>query len=787
MKQPVATYRLQFRNGFDFDKAIQVAPYLKALGVSHVYASPIFQARAGSTHGYDVTDHHRPDESLGGRQGFWRFSDELRALGLNLVLDIVPNHMAASPENPWWLDVLRHGSDSAYAGFFDIDWSQGRLLLPVLGKSVEEALDAGELALGYEARWPVFRYYDQAFPLDPQTWKLVFPEPLDEAMVPDLLARLSRDKALLTRVHDAQRYRLADWRQARDRLGYRRFFEISDLVGVRVEEDEVFDAVHSFIFELVEAGRVHGLRIDHVDGLADPAKYLADLRRKLPRPVPVWIEKILAADETLPDAWATVGATGYEFAADVNRLLTHGGGIGALDTAYRDYSGVTESYDALVAAAKVEIFTRNLEAELNALVRLANRTPGTEIEEDKLRAAIVALMAELPVYRTYFTSDEALAADLHILDAAAAGARRKGDAATVDRLVGLLKEGAPEAAAFRARFQQTSAALEAKAVEDTVFYRFNRLISANEVGAAPSQPTTSVAEFHRRMAGRAAHQPRALNGTATHDTKRGEDARMRIAAIAEAPADWAAAVRRFDEALGDLCDRCDANMRWLFYQSLLGAWEASAGPSLKERLSEFLLKAAREAKFRTSWVDPNGAYEDGLKQFVDGALSHDGFLAVFASAAVPLIRIGERKSLVQLALKLFAPGAPDIYQGTECADLSLVDPDNRRAVDFELRRRMLEDSAACVSDFDRRKMALLRFGLRARRQWPELFMANYHPVESGPRGIAFARRHAGLALYVAADLSGLATPSLPEPHGRMLDSFPEEEDIGVALSVRDEG
>jgi (1->4)-alpha-D-glucan 1-alpha-D-glucosylmutase len=371
-----------------------------------------------------------------------------------------------------------------------------------------------------------------------------------------------------------------------------------------------------------------------------------------------------------------------------------------------------------------------------------------------------------------------------ILAEAAALAKQQADPATIDALADLLKAGGSRADRFRTRFQQTSAALQAKAVEDTVFYRFNRLLSAIEVGADPASPTMPVLAFHERMMLRAGSEAIALNATATHDTKRGEDARMRIAAIAEAPADWLRSVRRFDELIGDLRQLTDPNTRWLFYQSLLGAWTSSDDTSLIERIRDFLLKAAREAKLRTSWVDRDEVYEAGLSDFVEGVLSNDAFRNAFDEAAAPFIRIGERKSLVQLGLKLFAPGIPDIYQGTEFADLSLVDPDNRRPVDFALRQRLLEDNNSSLPDFARHKLGLLRFGLRLRRAEPLLFRSAYVPMPAAPGIVAFKREKGGRALHFIASLSGLPDIQLPVGNGRVLDEFPRSSvDAGLKVAL----
>ncbi|HUF87145.1 MAG TPA: malto-oligosyltrehalose synthase [Thermohalobaculum sp.] len=777
MSPPRATYRLQFRQDMDFERAAGLVPYLARLGVSHLYASPLFQAVTGSTHGYDVTDHGRMDASLGGMAGFERLSGALEAAGLGLILDIVPNHMAASPENPWWRDVLRHGMASRHAGHFDIDWSAPRLVLPVLGQPYGKALEAGELALGHAQDGLVLRYFEHAFPLDPRSWGLVLDpaqmqppqapegfarwigEPANAGRLGDRLEAISRDRALLHRVHEAQSWQLAYWRAGRDALSYRRFFEITGLVGVRVEDEGVFADVHRFVLALIEAGQVQGLRIDHVDGLADPAGYLARLRAAAPG-TPVWVEKILAPDETLPDGWPVAGTTGYEFARLAGGVLTDPGGAGAIAAAYHDFIGAQPDPEAMLAEAKREILTWNLAAELDALTRLAGAAAADDPlardwGADTLRRALVALACAMPVYRTYLTGGaggETDAAVLARVERAARASAGLEDPAAVSDVLRLIRAGAGAAAArLRLRFQQTTGALMAKAMEDTLFYRFNRLVSANEVGGEPEPIGLDPDVFQRAVAAR---QPHALNATATHDTKRGEDARMRIASIADAPGDWRAAVAGWDARLAG-AQAPDAEMRWLFYQALLGAWASDPPGALAERMEAYMLKAAREAKRQTGWTRPDAGYEARLAGFVERALGDADFRRAFEAGARPFIAAGARKSLVQLALKLVLPGVPDIYQGTEWADLSLVDPDNRRPVDFAARQAALDGPGA--EGFDGAKMALMRRLLAQRRETPGLFArgaCRALAVEAaGGRHLGAARAAGGDVLLVLAELS----------------------------------
>lgn len=786
---PNAIYRLQLRGGMDFDGAARRVPYLARLGVSHLYASPMFQARSGSSHGYDVTDHGRLDDSLGGMAGFLRLSDALQAAGLGLILDIVPNHMAASPENPWWRDVLRHGRESAFAGHFDIDWAAPKLVVPVLGAPWGRTLDSGELCFGREPDGPVLCYHEHAWPLDPRTWALLgepagagplagdpgdaterfgrwIADPANAARLDERLAALSEDRALIERVHEAQSWRLVHWRLARDGLTHRRFFEIAELVGVRVEAPRVFGDVHRLVFELLEAGRVQGLRIDHVDGLTDPAGYLRRLKDEAPGDPPIWVEKILAADETLRRSWPVAGSTGYEHARLTAGLLTDPAGQPALTAAWHDFTGRRHDPAAMLDDTKREVLTWNLAGELERLVGLASRAAeadpaARDLGPDTLRRALTAIAVALPVYRTYLTDAGPDAADARLLEYTerkATDTVALEDTGAVADLLRVIRDGAGEAATLlRSRLQQTTGALMAKAMEDTLFYRYNRLMSSNEVGGEPDPIGLAVDEFHRAVADRAASQPHGINATATHDTKRGEDARMRIAAIADDPGRWADAVAEWDAALAGN-DAPEPGMRWLFYQALLGAWEPD-DPDFARRMRDYVLKAAREAKRRTGWTAPGPAYEQSLTDFVDRALACGSrFPADFEAGARPFIEAGERKSLVQLALKLTLPGVPDIYQGTEWADLSLVDPDNRRPVDFDARTAALDAAEDKPDTFNARKLKLLRCLLSLRREAPALFAAgDYRPLDAAAappgRWLGFARRHEDTAVVVLAELS----------------------------------
>jgi (1->4)-alpha-D-glucan 1-alpha-D-glucosylmutase len=762
MTNPRATYRLQFRGGMTFERAAKIVPYLADLGVSHLYASPIFTAAPGSTHGYDVADHHQLDPELGGEEGFAILAGALKEHGLGLILDIVPNHMAVSTANPWWRDVLKHGRESRYARHFDIDWEAPKLLLPVLGEPYGEALAKGALEIEIDERTgePVFSYYDLRLPLAPHSVSLL---PGAEGLSPETLARVNADKELLHRIHEAQIWRLAYWRLAREALTYRRFFEISDLIGVRVEDPKVFADVHKLPLQLIREGVVQGLRIDHIDGLADPKAYLAQLREASDLDQ-VWVEKILGADEDLHSDWHCAGTTGYEIASAITGLQVERRNRQAMTEAWTGYTGDDPDFACQVLAVKRRILTINLAGELEALVRLAYGIAMEDVAtrdfgRDALRRAIIELAAALPVYRTYIDAQGSAEADRAVLTEAAEsvkGGREVEDARIVDFTLGLLlapPEDSVRRAAFIARFQQTTGPLMAKAVEDTVFYRYNRLIALNEVGSEPDAFGLEPELFHAKMQKRAKIWPHALSATATHDTKRGEDARARLAVLSEMPQEWATAVSRWRDAAHALGQELlDADAEWLVYQALVGTWPADLSPeneqglkALAERLVAFMIKALREAKRRTSWTAPDDAYERAVENYVRGIFMPERrqLLRDIHSTIAAIEPAGLVNSLAQLALKLTLPGVPDVYQGCELLDFSMVDPDNRRPVDFDLRRRLLAQARqATATD------AIQRW----REGMPKLWLLD--------RLLGLRQRHAALfdqgdyeAMEIAGDLA----------------------------------
>ena len=775
MKIPTSTYRVQFRNGMTFDRAVERIPLLQQLGISHFYASPIFTALSGSTHGYDVTDANEIDPAIGGREGFDRLTRALKAAGIGLILDIVPNHMASSLENTWWYDVVEQGKNSRYAQHFDIDWSR-RLTLPFLGDTFEHELEKGEISVKRDPHTgrPALACYDVFYPLAPETWQ-------DD---PDGVLNVT-DKAEIAALHDSQPWRLMSWRDAQHDLSFRRFFEITGLVGVRVEDPAVFDDTHRLILELVHSGAVDGLRIDHVDGLADPKAYLERLREQAGEDCYITVEKILGEGEQLPADWPVSGTTGYEFIASLSNALVDGNKLAALRDAYSDELGKPVNITAELRAAKLLMVGKNFEGEFTTLLRLATaiaETEGVALKDETLGEALRELLVAFPVYRTYGTAAGLPPADSALLqkiaDKLRAGANAP-DAEALDFLLRLLAGEvsgavANRATTFRVKFQQLTGPLMAKSVEDTLFFRQNMALALNEVGAEPVPRTFSTALFHTEMKTRLERQPDALSTTSTHDTKRGEDARARLYTLTEAPELWAECVTRWRELNQSGVKQLDdgpapkPSVEWMLYQALAGVWPPPLRPqdkaglrALEARFLPFVEKALREAKSRTNWGDSNDPYEDAVLGYASHLLSPDNqaFLQDFHHSLQPFIRAGLVNSLTQTIVKLTAPGVPDIYQGSEGLNYSLVDPDNRREPDFALLEQQL--TAEQKPDFSdkeawfsgRLKQQVIARILQARQQLPTLFrQGDYLPLDAdgkhAERVLAFARTQQNAALIV---------------------------------------
>jgi (1->4)-alpha-D-glucan 1-alpha-D-glucosylmutase len=730
---PAATYRLQVHAGFRLEDAAQVADYLADLGVTHAYSSPLLRSAEGSNHGYDTVDHAHIDEARGGRAGFDRFVAALHAHGLGLVLDLVPNHMGvADPAaSPWWWDVLQHGRDSAHAAAFDIDWEAGggKVRLPVLGSADDIAkleVVNGEL-----------RYYDNRFPLAPGSGDGTPQE-----------------------VHARQHYELVDWRRADSDLNYRRFFAINTLAGLRVEDPAIFDATHELVLQLVRDGAVDGLRIDHPDGLADPKGYLERLAEASDHRWTV-VEKILEPGEELPESWQTAGTTGYDALAEVNEVLVDPAGEAALTALDTELVGAPVDYEQLVHNCKREVTDGILGSEVARLVRVIGELPGVDTAEQT--EALAELLAGFPVYRSYLPDGR------EHLDAAVALVReRRPDLVkAVDALHPVLSQAGTEAAT---RFEQTSGPVMAKGVEDSAYYRWARFVALNEVGGDPARFGSTVEEFHEAQQRRAEGKARSMTTLSTHDTKRSEDVRGRLAVLAEMPTEWAALVRGL-LARHPLADRPLAHLVW---QNLVGAW-----PLSRERAHAYAEKAAREAGTSTTWTAPDEEFEGRLHALVDAAYDDPATTAEIDAFVTRIAPFGWSNSLSQKLLQLTMPGVPDVYQGTELWDFSLVDPDNRRPVDYALRRKLLADLDAgevpAVDDTGAAKLLVVSRVLRARRDHPEWF-DGYAPVEvtgsAADHVVAFDRGGVvavATRLPVSLAAEGWADTALQLPNGAWRD------------------
>ena len=758
---PSATYRIQFRNGMTFDRVVALIPYFRDLGISHLYASPVFTATTDSTHGYDVTDPNEIDPAIGGRDGFNRMAAALRQAGMGLILDIVPNHMSTSLENRWWRDVIEHGKQSRYARYFDIDWSRP-LTLPFLGDTFEAELEKGAIRLHRDSvtNKAALVYYDTAYPLNPGTWD---------------------ENKSIAELHEAQSWRLMSWREAPKQLSWRRFFEITGLVGVRVEDEQVFHDTHRLILELVHDGTVDGLRIDHIDGLADPLGYLQRLRQATGPDCYITVEKILAKGEQLPAEWPVSGTTGYEFIASLAEVLADDNSMARLEKVHNETLGVTVDRQNALRDAKGLMTDRNFEGEFTTLLNLARdlaQHNGVEIQTDDIHHALRELLIAFPVYRTYGTAEGLTPSDVTLLSRVVASVNASEPALSliVRILTGDLPERDRDAAIlFRTRFQQLTGPLMAKSVEDTLFFRHNLELALNEVGADPTPRAFSLSRFHQEMRIRLARQPDALLGTSTHDTKRGEDARARLYTLTEAPEQWGENLARWRQMnqthVRFLNDGTAPNAAdtWMIYQALAGVWPATLSPddwdglqTLEARFLGFIEKALREAKQRTDWIDSNESYENVVMVYVRHLLSPDNtlFLHDFSETLQPFVRAGLMNSLSQTVIKLTAPGVPDIYQGSEALNFSLVDPDNRREPDFAALVQNLTTANSTVFNDEqcwrdgRVKQYVTATLLRLRPHYPALFRyGDWLPLKvTGEREehlIVYARVKDDEALIVA--------------------------------------
>lgn len=914
--RPLATYRLQFNADFHFQQATALLDYLQDLGITDCYASPVLTARAGSTHGYDITDHNQINPELGGEREFRNFTQALKQRGMGLLLDLVANHVGVNQgDNRWWQDVLENGRTSEFADYFDIDWTplkpelHGKLLLPLLGSQYGEELESGNLQLGYNDGVFYVTYFDKRFPLDPQSYPLIFDlrerrkfsGKRDETALPpetelkefrSLLsdfgalphhssedpdeAQFRRERALelrrrlrrllrehrplmeyvqrtlervngvagdsrsfdvLHRLLDAQAYRLAHWRVSAEEINYRRFFDVNDLVGLRMENPPVFASTHQLIRRLLAEGSVTGLRIDHPDGMLNPNQYFVRLQMlycaahcagpvahpplaengiesefqeifsryewiaRRP-PLYVIVEKILQPGESLPTEWPVDGTVGYEFAALTTSLFVQPRNERAFTNLYRRFTDDPSTPEEIVYAGKRLIMGTALPSEINVLTHLladicSRNRRARDFTLHSLRNAIREIIACFPVYRTYIDERGNVSErDRATIQHAISRAKRRNQSMPASifdfiRDILVLKDPGPSVGAdarrlrlaFALKFQQLTGPVMAKGLEDTAFYVYNRFIALNEVGGSPTRFGIEPAEFHRANLERAANWPHSMLATSTHDTKRSEDARMRLDVLSEMPAAWSAQVHRWRRiirnikpALADGRTVPDANEEYFLYQTLVGATplelqttnpDPNELASYRERIRSYIFKALHEAKRNLSWVNPDADYVAGFEQFLNAILvppaakSRSGFWQDLARFLPPVSYFGCINSLAQLLLKIGSPGVPDIYRGTEVWDFSLVDPDNRRPVNFSRLGDVMQDLLAradsggyaqLCSDLlehwqdGRIKMWTTQRGLSFRREHPQLFReGSYLALEAtGNRSehvIAFARRH----------------------------------------------
>lgn len=731
MTAPLSTYRLQINGEFGFDRAAAVAGYLARLGVSHAYLSPVLEAAPGSTHGYDVVDHTRLSQPAGGRPAFDRLVAALNDHGLAAIADVVPNHMAVPTParlNAALWSVLRDGPGSPYGGWFDVDWEGHALLLPVLGRRIGQALADDELTLDTTGEEPVLRYYEHEFPIRPGTAEL----PLAELV-------------------DRQWYRLAHWRVATEELNYRRFFDVDTLAAIRMEDPAVFEATHRLLLDLCAAGELTGLRIDHPDGLADPPGYL---RRLAERTGDGWVvvEKILEGDEVLPADWPCAGTTGYDALLRICGLFVDPAGAAPLGSLLAELTGESTDFHTVVEQAKREVVQHGLYAEVLRLVDLLVEICQADIElRDHTRRGLEESLIELLVafgrYRAYVVPGKSADDDAtRVVERAAEQARHRlteDRHDTLDLVVDLVLSravGTRDTAARHelvTRFQQTCGPVMAKGVEDTAFYRWFRLSALNEVGGDPDRFGIVPEEFHHYAARVEQDWPRTMTTLSTHDTKRSEDVRARLAVLSELPVEWAEAVRSWRELAGRHRDAVlDAQTEYLVWQTLVGAWPLST-----DRLLEYLRKAIREAKQRTNWTSPDEEYEAAVERFARGVLDDPAVtqaVQTFVDAHAGPVRV---TTLGQKLVQLTMPGVPDVYQGSELVDLSLVDPDNRRPVDFEDRLARLDrlDAGAKPEGLDDEKLLVTSRAIRLRRELPGAFTGYSVLPATSSHVVAFAR------------------------------------------------
>jgi (1->4)-alpha-D-glucan 1-alpha-D-glucosylmutase len=862
MQIPLATYRIQFHAGFTFKDTQAIVPYLAELGISDLYASPIFTARKGSTHGYDVVDPQAINSELGGMDGLEELLKGLKKQAIGWIQDIVPNHMAFNSQNEVLMDVLENGSDSRFHDFFDISWEhpydnmRGRVLAPFLGKFYGDCLESGELQLRYEESGLSVNYYDLKFPLriesyngvltydlarlreklgrdDPDfvkllgilyalkyipsgedgrerydqiafikrmMWELWNDSPEVRQFIEDNIQFINGEPGnpesynVLDGILSDQFYRLSYWKVGNEELNYRRFFTVNDLISLRVEDQKVFDTVHQLPLQLIQDGKINGLRIDHIDGLYNPAEYLSRLREHVPDAYLV-VEKILEENEELPLNWSIQGTTGYDYMTKVNNLFCQQENESEFDTIYFAFVGRATAYESLVDENKRMMIGKHLAGDIDNLAHLLKQLSSrhryaSDFTMYGLKRALVEVLTMFPVYRTYISPEGSRKADQECMTRVLAEAQEKtpnslNELYFIEKFLlldfddSLTDEDKDLWLHFLMRLQQYTGPLMAKGVEDTVMYIYNRLISLNEVGSNPGHFGISVDDFHAFNQDRCAQWPHAMNATATHDTKRGEDVRARLNVLSEIPQEWETQVRNWHQmnAAQKTCvegiDAPDRNDEYFLYQTLVGSFPFTEDeyPQFVDRLKEYLIKAIREAKVHTNWLRPDDEYENALIHFAEALLKdpEGSFMQEFRPFQRKIQHYGICNSLSQTLLKFTSPGVPDLYQGSELWDLSMVDPDNRRPVDFERRSEYLKkiktrskkNLAALIKELlqspedGRLKLFLIHRLLQVRRTHSELFQrGNYQKLtvlgSLKPHVVAFTRELGETQMMVIA-------------------------------------
>jgi (1->4)-alpha-D-glucan 1-alpha-D-glucosylmutase len=780
---PLATYRLQFNRDFTFNQAAEIISYLAELGISDVYASPLFLAGPESTHGYDVCNFNQLNPALGTSTDFEHFIAKLRETRLGLLLDIVPNHMGACAANDWWCDVLRHGVESKYARWFDIVWEarpDRKVLLPILGDRYGDVLKQRQLRLDFDGEALYLAYLDKKFPLSPASQdhlkhgaEFKPGDPNSIHALKRLLDEVNDSPEKLHQVIQSQHYRLAYWRVGPYEINYRRFFDVTNLISFRVEDEQAFDAAHELTFDLIKEGKVMGLRVDHPDGLWDPKTYFDRLQSRS-RDLFIVAEKILSDSEQLPEDWPIAGTTGYDFLNHLNGVFIASGNEAQFDDIYSQFTATNAKYERVEYESKKHVLKNLFPREVSALTQrfrgIADQLPeGVDFIRPELESALVETIAAFGVYRTYARGDLKRlpsSEESHVRKAVRDASKRVPEIASalqlLERILLLqIEKPAPlkqECSEFVSRFQQLTGPATAKGLEDTAFYRFVRFVSLNEVGGNPGRFGTAVDAFHEHKRHKQQCWPHSQLATATHDTKRGEDLRARLNVLSEIPGEWRKHLEIWTERNRPLRknEMPSSNDEYLLYQMLVGSW---TGPTELEgyiaRIQQYMEKATREAKLHTSWLNPNSHYEKATRDFVQAVLRSEKFRATFEPFGQRIAFFAVFNSLGQVLLKSCSPGLPDFYQGTELWDFNLVDPDNRRPVDYNRRKQAL----ARVKNADCRdllhnaasgdvKMFTTWAALQFRNRHREFFEeGNYIPLHA--RGskrdhvIAFAREFDG--------------------------------------------